>query len=115
MSAETTPAVVLRAVIAATGLEVDTDRACAELDGWVADPWAAYLRTPGRRGSSLTEQRMDPGDQIAAAWCRILLREERVGEAPEIVDRRWALLSRDERTAYEPMRRDRENRTRSGQ
>lgn len=55
MSAETTPAAVLRAVITASGLEVDTDRACAELDGWVADPWAAYLRTPGRRGSSLTE------------------------------------------------------------
>lgn len=55
MSAETTPAAVVRAVIVATGLDVDVDRACSELDGWMADPWATHLRSPGRRGSSLTE------------------------------------------------------------
>jgi hypothetical protein len=55
MNTPTQPAAVLGAVLATTGLDVDTDRACAELNSWMTDRWPAYLRDPGGRRSSLTE------------------------------------------------------------
>lgn len=51
----TEPAAVLRAVIGRTGVDVDAERACAELDRWVAGPWAAYRQDPASRRSALTE------------------------------------------------------------
>ena len=55
MTAATGPAAVLGAVIASTGLEVDVDRACSELDGWLAQPWESYQRGSHDRRSALTE------------------------------------------------------------